>query len=154
MFFNLNLSCVFTSRTNLPVVLFVLCRGWCFPSVVCVKYVDIYSCTRSLIAAKWSVSIADSTLLHFILLVKPLPNVYVIGMHVLHPLFFLRGEHCCCCCCVFERTDCDLSLIMVLFLMLVSQTALKIIAMESGSQLLRHHHSVPATIAPFRGHVG
>jgi hypothetical protein len=43
---------------------------------------------------------------------------------------------------------------MVLFLMLVSQTALKIIAVESGSEVLRHHDLVSATIALFRGHLG
>jgi hypothetical protein len=35
---------------------------------------------------------------------------------------------------------------MVLFLMPGSQTALKIIAEESGSELVRHHNLVPATI--------
>jgi hypothetical protein len=47
--------------------------------------------------------------------------------------------------CVPGRKDSDLSLIMVLFLMHGSQTALKIIAEESGSELVRHHHLVSAT---------
>ena len=51
-----------------------------------------------------------------------------------------------CSSCVPERKGSDLSLIMVLFLMPGSQTALKIIAEESGSELVRHHHLVPATI--------
>jgi hypothetical protein len=55
---------------------------------------------------------------------------------------------------VSERKDNDLSLMMLLFLMPGSQTALKIIAEESGSELVRHHHLVSVTIVVSGGDLG
>ena len=51
-----------------------------------------------------------------------------------------------CSSCVPERKDNILTLIMLLFLMPGSQTALKIIAEESGSELVRHRHLVSVTV--------